>query len=62
MSDLEKALLKDSLHLVADKELKVLVDALVAKLPASAQAVAVGLEPMLLAQLLPFLDARIEAI
>lgn len=62
MSDLEKALLKDVLHLVADKELKVLVDALVAKLPDSAKTVAVGLEPMLLAQLLPFLDAKIDAI
>jgi len=62
MSELEKVLLKDLLHLVVDKELKVLIDALVAKLPASAQAVAVGLEPMILAQLLPVLDAKIDAI
>lgn len=62
MSDLEKKLLKDVLHLVVDEELKVLVDALVAKLPASAQGIAVGLEPMLLAQLIPFLDAKVDAI
>lgn len=62
MSDLEKALLKDLLHLVVDKELKVLVDAIVAKLPASAQAVGAGLEPMLLGQLIPMLDAKVDAI
>ena len=62
MTDLEKNLLKDVLHLVVDKELKILLDALVAKLPASASAVAVGLEPLVLAQLLPLLDARVDAI
>lgn len=62
MSDLEKALLKDVLHLVIDKELKVLVDAIVAKLPAAAQVVAAGLEPMLLAQLIPMLDSKVDSI
>ena len=62
MSDLEKNLLKDVLHLVVDKELKILIDALIAKLPPAAQAISVGLEPAILPSLLSALDAAVDKI